>query len=463
MAHQMNLPRVVIALSALLTSSYLILLLAKVAPKPHAKNRIHILVPVTLTPLHREHCLPIPISMVISADVERAEGGAHNRRLRYTPRRARREIHEGAARCGNPASLGPEKAKPHPHLAKSIHTRVRPARVSPPTSTRGNDFPAASRWTCSVGGIGIPSSTLKFQENNLPLCNQPQTASGAHTLTIQVNPKGQPFYINHLEYHPLPEAFSPSPVLVYWYSDPALTYGAGWTEDDGISTQTAGSNVTLSFGPPNATIAHYTIDGGAPVTFQLTGQSGAQYNQVIFTTPGLPNGPHNLTVTHGSDINHTPLSVKYFFVTNTTTVASPVSSLIHGSFSRCTIAIVGGVSGGVFLLAVLGDIYAWYRRRQRRATGEASMFNPYPMSGSDTTRPFAQLSGPYATMGYFARTRKRDLGATGEVPRPSRAKRGDTVSPPVRTVRHEDSGLLLEDGARSAPEIVELPPGYTPL
>jgi hypothetical protein len=89
-----------------------------------------------------------------------------------------------------------------------------------------------------------------------------------------------------------------------------------------------------------------------------------------------------------------------------------------------TIAIVGGVSGGVFLLAVLGDIYVWYRRRQRRATGEASMFNPYPMSGSDTARPFAQLSGPYATMGYFARTRKRDLGATGEVPRPSRAKRG---------------------------------------
>jgi hypothetical protein len=117
----------------------------------------------------------------------------------------------------------------------------------------------------------------------------------------------------------------------------------------------------------------------------------------------------------------------------------------------------------VFLLAVLGAIYVRCRRRQRRATGEANMFSPYPMSGSDTVRPFAQLSGPYATMGYFARTRKRGLDATREVPRPSRAKHGNTVSPPVRTVRHEDSGLRLEDAARSAPEFVELPPGYTVL
>ncbi|KAJ7321612.1 hypothetical protein DFH08DRAFT_818471 [Mycena albidolilacea] len=220
-------------------------------------NRIHILVPVTLTPLRREHCLPIPIRMVISADVERVDGGVHNRRLRYTPRRARREIHEGAARCDNPASLGPEKAKPHPHLAKSIHTRVRPARVSPPTSTRVDHFPATSRSTCSVEGIEIPSSTFKFPENNWPLGNQPQMASGVHTLTIQVKSKGQPFYIDHLEDHSLPEAFFQSAVLVYWYSDPALTYGAGWTEDDGMSTQMAGSNVTLS---SYSKLFHYSPD-----------------------------------------------------------------------------------------------------------------------------------------------------------------------------------------------------------
>ncbi|KAJ7346237.1 hypothetical protein DFH08DRAFT_781072 [Mycena albidolilacea] len=341
-------------------------------------------------------------------------------------------------------------------------------------------------WTCSVDGTEIPSNPFNFPENNWPLCNQPQMASGAHTLTIQVKSKGQPFYIDHLEYHPLLEAVFPSAVLVYSDSDPALTYGAGWAQGDGMSTQTAGSNATLSFygtsatliayisgkGPPNAIIAHYTIDGGAPVTFQLTGQSGAQYNQVIFTTPGLPDGPHNLTVTHGGDINHTPLSVKYFFVTNTTTVASTASSLSSTGTSvyrptstvlvsphraeniSSAIDIVGGVGGGVFLLAVQGAIYVWYRRRQRRATGEASMFSPYPMSGSDTARPFVQLSG------YFARTRKRGFGATGEVPRPSRAKR---ASPLVRTVRHEDSGLRLEDGAQRIPEIVELPPGYTPL
>ncbi|KAJ7801843.1 hypothetical protein B0H14DRAFT_2386087 [Mycena olivaceomarginata] len=390
-----------------------------------------------------------------------------------------------------PIYNGTSHATPPPQTPPSaFHSKVR----SVITSTDTNNVTDPT-WTCSVDGIEIPSSTFKFPENNWPLCNKPQLASGAHTLTIQVKSKGQPFYIDHLEYHPLPEAVFPSAVQVYWYSDPALTYGAGWTEDDGMSTQTAGSNVTLSFygtsatlianisgkGPPNETIAHYTIDGGAPVTFQLTGQSGAQYNQAIFATPGLPNGLHNLTVAHGGDINHTPLSVKYFFVTNRTTVASTASSFSSTGTSvyrptstvsvsphrakntGSAIAIAGGVGGGMFLLAVLGAIYVWYRSRQRRAPREASMLSPYPMSGWDTARPFAQLSGPYATIGYFLRTRKRGLGATGEVPRPSQAKRGNTASPPVRTVRHEDSGLRLEDGAQRAPEIVELPPGYTPL
>jgi hypothetical protein len=102
-------------------------------------------------------------------------------------------------------------------------------------------------WTCSIDGIEIPSSTFQYAENNWPLCRQNQMASGAHTLTIQVKSKGQPFYIDGLSYTPPPEAVFPSAVLVYSDSDPALSYSAGWTEADGMSTQTAGSYVTLSF------------------------------------------------------------------------------------------------------------------------------------------------------------------------------------------------------------------------
>jgi hypothetical protein len=149
--------------------------------------------------------------------------------------------------------------------------------------------------------------------------------------------------------------------------------------------------------------------------------------------------------------------------TSTSTPTSSVGVSPHRDKNTSrTIAIVGGV----LLLAVLGAIYVWYRRRQRRATGEESMVSPYPMS--DTARPFAQLFGASARAGYFARTRKRGLGATGspsgeEEPRPWGVKGGNTASPPVQTVRHEDSGLRLEEGSGGAPEIVELPPGYTPL
>ncbi|KAJ7927621.1 hypothetical protein B0H13DRAFT_2312255 [Mycena leptocephala] len=218
-------------------------------------------------------------------------------------------------------------------------------------------------WTCSIDGIEIPSSTFQYAENNWPLCRQNQMASGAHTLTIQVKSKGQPFYIDGLSYTPPPEAVFPSAVLVYSDSDPALSYSAGWTEADGMSTQTAGSYVTLSFhgtsttlfanipgqGPPNATIAHYTIDGGAP------------YNNHIFTTPRLPDGLHNLTITHGGDINHTPLTKAPATCYGGGKHGQPVSNVRHRA-SFCTVI---------------------------RRLGEA---------------------------GYFARTRKRGLGATGALP-----------------------------------------------
>ncbi|KAJ6559683.1 hypothetical protein B0H19DRAFT_1260384 [Mycena capillaripes] len=83
MAHQMNLHRVVIALSALLPSPHLIRLLAEVVPKLHAKNRIHILVPATLTPLHREYWLKVVLTIDDCGTLPNELGVKSTRELLY--------------------------------------------------------------------------------------------------------------------------------------------------------------------------------------------------------------------------------------------------------------------------------------------------------------------------------------------------------------------------------------------
>lgn len=158
--------------------------------------------------------------------------------------------------------------------------------------------------------------------------------------------------------------------------------------------------------PHNSTWATYTIDGGAPaVNFTLEGlgssSAATNYNVILFTTPNLPSGSHNLVVTYGGDGNHTPLVIQGFYVTNTTTLAtsngsssstSPSSSAspsapsvpVHHSPAG---AIAGGVIGGFVALALLVALVFWLGKRRRRATEDKTAPNPYPMAMANGDAP----------------------------------------------------------------------------
>ncbi|KAF8153535.1 hypothetical protein K438DRAFT_2078842 [Mycena galopus ATCC 62051] len=351
-------------------------------------------------------------------------------------------------------------------------------------------------WNCLVDGIKLPpTKTFQFQENNWPLFQS----------------QGQAFYFDSLVYTPTLDAMFPSAVLIYTDGDTALNYSSGWMEAGEQVTQTKDAQVTLNFHgtsatlighisnefSPNATSASYTIDGGAPITFPLRGlpsaQSDTQFNSLFFTTPTLSDGFHTLTVTNGGDIDHTPLAVKYFYVTNTTgtslmqtsvsfpgpsattTPTSPSNSSNTPRHSR-TGVIAGGVIGGLVLLGVLLVVLCACRRKRKTRDLEEAATNPYPLAMADSALPRAVLSvassetGQTSELSSAPRVYKQMPIAPSSavrsvshvLGRPSLGKGVYRTSAPV-VLQQEDSGIrwVAPPSSVTAPEIVELPPGYS--
>ncbi|KAJ7701930.1 hypothetical protein B0H17DRAFT_1045133 [Mycena rosella] len=296
------------------------------------------------------------------------------------------------------------------------------------TATVGNADPT---WDCFVDDIKIdnPSPNFQYQENNWLLCDQAQIAPGPHMLRIEVQSKGQPFYLDNILYTPVAGVSYESAVLEYTNIDPSVSFGSGWkpllTEN---ITQTAGAQVALNFHgtsvsllgyiptelPHTASAATYSIDGGPPVNFTLNGlpaQSATVYNAVLFTTNTLTPTTHNIVVTYGGDTTKTPLVVSTFYVTNTSTPATGApNSTPSGSDSSNTpvtktkstptAAIAAGTVSVVVVLALIVGLVFWCRRRRRRSADQLHRQSANPFMGSTVDTAPASLSTAAATYSY---------------------------------------------------------------
>ncbi|KAJ7464412.1 hypothetical protein FB451DRAFT_1138830 [Mycena latifolia] len=386
-------------------------------------------------------------------------------------------------------------------------------------------------WQCYVDKILISNDNPKWpaQENHWRLCDLPEGLASAHVLTMNVQSNGQPFYFDYIVYTPLLSVTLASAVLAYPNTDPAVTFGGTWQVIETNNapenvTQTKGAYVALTFHgtsvslrgdipvkfAPNASSATYTIDGGAPVAFQLDGLTDPQvatnndfYDVTLFTTEKLTSDTHNLVVTYEGDTSQTPLVVKTFFVTNTTTPststsASPSPSPSAGSPGSPspkhshTGAIVGGTVCGLVVLALLVGLLLWCRRRRARTTEAIPSTSvnadfkadPVPASVAGIQYSYPIHPDPHPTSplpppppgaghaynpsaGNASSARMQDAVGAPSSPSPSlkpttppSPQRPDPARPVVLR-HHQDSGVRLASESMAAPEVVEVPPGYS--
>ncbi|KAK6996834.1 hypothetical protein R3P38DRAFT_3626077 [Favolaschia claudopus] len=277
---------------------------------------------------------------------------------------------------------------------------------------------------CFVDHIKIPNGDDKFQfsENNWQLCYQLELTPGPHILTIQVQSKGQKFYLDFLMYTPLPDASFETSVSLFDPTDPAVSFGNGWWTSSGENgTNDNGAQVSVSFHgtsvvpfgyvphefPHNATWATYTIDNGSPVNFTLPGLSPTdettQFFGRLFTMPPISSGSHSLLITYGGDDQHTPLTIGGFYVTNTSEISADPTAFSSSSTSSSASAspsnspsshhsapvgaIAGGVLGGTITLFLLAAAAFFWQRRRHQSTSNLTYANPFPMSGYNPNSP----------------------------------------------------------------------------
>ncbi|KAJ7642130.1 hypothetical protein FB45DRAFT_737824 [Roridomyces roridus] len=277
--------------------------------------------------------------------------------------------------------------------------------------------------------------------------------------------------------------------------------------------------------PPNASSGSYFIDGAGPTPFILPGLASAtsstQFNGLFFTTPPLADGFHNVTVVYDGDDEHTPLAVKVWYVTNTTVSDALVQASASGSATLNTTPssaaqngatpsdspsrrtntgpIVGGIIGAIFLVGViLAVLYVLrWRRSVRVRDQEAVQPTAYPrptmpmpmhtavpvnsaaFHGQDIVSPATAVSPQASWVSWGASAATSDWGASGYAQpqvaittsqyaaRPnSTAKTPNASGGPV-VVQHEDSGARSvgqpQDSLGAVYEVVEVPPGYTPM
>ncbi|KAL4265537.1 hypothetical protein AB1N83_004076 [Pleurotus pulmonarius] len=154
------------------------------------------------------------------------------------------------------------------------------------------------------------------------------------------------------------------------------TQGASFTFNFvGTSVTVYGTLNDITF--PNTT---YVLDGGNPFPFSGQPEPQVQYQQIFYSSPVLPYGEHTLVGTctdEGANVIldylvvETPLKSATNASSSTPTPTAVVPANIQPTSP--TIAIVGGVLGGLLLLMTILASYLWYRQFQGRRSRKSSM------------------------------------------------------------------------------------------
>jgi hypothetical protein len=110
-------------------------------------------------------------------------------------------------------------------------------------------------WDCLIDGVSVgPNDPVPYPENNWVFCNWPDGVAGEHTLSVQVTTLGQTFWVDRIEYNPLPGPTTTNgQVVKIPYTDEGIRYGSGW-------------NVTMD------NVAKYANENGTMLEYEFIGK-----------------------------------------------------------------------------------------------------------------------------------------------------------------------------------------------
>ncbi|KAJ3511653.1 hypothetical protein NLJ89_g3970 [Agrocybe chaxingu] len=226
-------------------------------------------------------------------------------------------------------------------------------------------------WDCSLDGEPIPRSGYSTSfTGHWIFCNRQNIPDGGHTFTLTTSTSGaRTISVDQFQYLASP-TINIDNAKVQIDTD-SVRYSPGWESDSRYShTYQTGASAVLDFvgislqwygfvpsistanGPSTA---GYKIDGGEEVNFTLAGipagsPAGGFSNVLMFETPRLSPGRHQLEVTHYGSSASTPLSVDYIFIQNATipsgsSTSSSSSSTASGSVIPDSSSTTGSTSG----------------------------------------------------------------------------------------------------------------------
>ncbi|KAF7421158.1 hypothetical protein PC9H_011678 [Pleurotus ostreatus] len=154
------------------------------------------------------------------------------------------------------------------------------------------------------------------------------------------------------------------------------TQGASFTFNFvGTSVAVYGTLNDITF--PNTT---YVLDGGNPYPFFGQPAPLVQYQQIFYSSPVLPYGEHTLVGTctdEGANVilDYLVVEMPLNSATNASSPTPTPTTAVPANPqpTSLTIAIVGGVLGGLLLLMTILALYLWYRQFQGRRSRTSFM------------------------------------------------------------------------------------------
>ncbi|KAF9255251.1 hypothetical protein L218DRAFT_884580 [Marasmius fiardii PR-910] len=131
-------------------------------------------------------------------------------------------------------------------------------RINRPQNVTSDNTTVLAKWTCQVDGSSIrttPYREFMYDITNNMLCEQGRLSRSLHTFTLNVtidDPNSQIWWLDKIEYAPLPDADLSKEVLKIDASDPSIQYDnatGNWRDISGLfnGTGTTGASMTFNF------------------------------------------------------------------------------------------------------------------------------------------------------------------------------------------------------------------------